>query len=208
MFWRKNIIENKNTYLKIIEFCIDKNEWLTYENIKNWVDLSNQELWILEMNIIQAYEWNPSSIFHRRDWTLDASIVNYLSVAPYKTETHQEKVLKNGTSNTNIYFLTFEAVSSYYDYLELKEARINSKDARFWSITALLVSIITLLVSIYFSYKQLNNPINIDNNQLKILKSSSENIINQINNTNNKLDNNNQLLNNINSKLLEIINLK
>jgi hypothetical protein len=47
------------------------------------------------------------------------------------------------------YRLLPSAIDSYYDYLELKEARKNAKDAKWFSIAALIVSVLSLLVAVF-----------------------------------------------------------
>ncbi len=69
-------------------------------------------------------------------------------------------------SDTNVVAL-FDAISSLIDFIELKEARVNSRQAKHYSIIAIGIAIASLLVSTIYGYKQLNSEINIDKSQIK-----------------------------------------
>ena len=155
----------QNTYLKIIKFCLSKERGFKSKHIVEWLKLSSAEKKLLELNIYNAYIWNPNTIFIHEDHSVNLSEFEATKIN-LSTKNKQQKSIAKCASDINTYYLTFEAISSYYDYLELKEARETSKKAFNFSITAIIISLTTLLISVYYSHKQINTPISIEEKQI------------------------------------------
>jgi len=155
----------QNTYLKIIKFCLSKERCFKSKHIVEWLKLSSAEKKLLELNIYNAYIWNPNTIFIHEDHSVNLSEFEAPKIN-LSTKNKQQKSIAKCASDINTYYLTFEAISSYYDYLELKEARETSKKAFNFSITAIIISLTTLLISVYYSHKQINTPISIEEKQI------------------------------------------
>jgi hypothetical protein len=68
-----------------------------------------------------------------------------------------------------IFTLSYEAYFNYLEYLELVEARQNSRQSFWLSFIAIVLSLITLSASIYYSNKQIDSPAKVDENQFQQL---------------------------------------
>lgn len=64
-----------------------------------------------------------------------------------------------------VFTLSYEAYFNYLEYLELVEARQNSRQSFWLSFVAIVLSLITLSASIYYSNKQIDSPTKIDRGQ-------------------------------------------
>jgi hypothetical protein len=61
--------------------------------------------------------------------------------------------------------ITFDGISSLLDFIELKQARKNSKDAKIYSLIAIYISAIALILTCVFGVYQLNSVVKIDKQQ-------------------------------------------
>ena len=126
----------KNIYIKIFEFGNKNLDGFDYDKIiQDIVGLKDWEKLIIEENIRNAW-YNK----------------NYLGTSGFNSKESFFYCMNHGGGNYglasgNKYIINSESFFNYLDYIELKEARKNSKDAQKNATIAIWIAIATFLVS-------------------------------------------------------------
>lgn len=160
-------MKNKDAYIKILEFGINRAMGFTYDEIINAKELKKLKEW--EIKIIDKY-LNNALINHQRSNTLEATILETMFI-----------IIKGGgkdhrDSNTK-YILNYDSRFKYIDYIELKEVRESTRKANRNANIAIGFAVITILISISLTLWQIKSPIEIKDEQVNTIINKITNII-------------------------------
>lgn len=157
-------MKDKDVYIKILEFGINRTGGFTYDEIINAKELKKLEEW--EKKIIDKY---LLCAFRNKQH------IDQMKSADYETMFF---IIEGGGGNYNDiatkYTLSLDSRFKYIDYIELKEAREMSRQANKNANRALWFAVVTIVVSIFLTLWQIYSPIEIKGTQI-------DSIINVIN---------------------------
>ena len=159
-------MNNKDVYIKILEFGINRIGGFTYNEIFNAGELRNLKDW--EIQIIDKY---LLSAFRNKQH------VDQMKSADYETMFF---ILEGGSGNYNDnsikYVLSLDSRFKYIDYVELKEAREMSRQANMNANKALYFAVATIIISIILTLWQIISPVEIKNIQINSIINAISNI--------------------------------
>ncbi|WP_417237223.1 hypothetical protein [Bizionia paragorgiae] len=137
-----------NIYIKAMEIGYNHNNGIYYSQMKAYIERD------LNIQMSKAREYTFISWFLNHFQSKDSADALPDSIYKLKYyilqgEKHNERAYAE--IMTQIFYMKGETVKQYLDYVELKEARMQSKNAQQSSTIAIFIAIITLLISVYFS---------------------------------------------------------
>jgi len=160
-------MKDKDVYIKILEFGINRIGGFTYNEIISAKELKNLEKW--EKDIIDKY---LLSAFRNKQH------VNQMKSADYETMFF---IIEGGdgnyNDNTTKYVLSLDSRFKYIDYIELKEAREMSRQANKNANKALWFAVATIIISIILTFLQIYSPVEIKNKQINQIVGAINGII-------------------------------
>lgn len=131
----KQILE-KNIYLRMIEFGINKPDGFMYKEIFESIKPNNWEHAILDKYLYEAY----LNARNRRISNAGATIETPFFVIQIGNSDHH-------LHESYKYIISYDAHFKYLDYQELKFARENAKEAKTLAVKAIWISLAAILVS-------------------------------------------------------------
>jgi len=144
---------DKDIYIGILEFGVNKTEGFTCDEIINAIKFN---AW--EKKIIDKY-LNNALINHQRSSSIDAIALETMFL-----------LIEGGGSNYrddgNKYILNYDSRFKYIDYIELKEAREMSRRANKNANRALWFAVATIIISIILTFWQITSSVKINKKQI------------------------------------------
>ena len=144
--------EDKDIYIKILEFGINRTEGFTYNEIINAKELE-KEKW--EEKIIKKY-LNNAYLNHFHNAENIAVILETMFIVVGCDEKQKDNGYKDESTK---YILNYDSRFKYIDYKELEETRKIAQEATKDAKRAMHVAVVAIIISVFLNLWQIMFPI-------------------------------------------------